>query len=190
MATKRLCVFCGSASGNRPAYAAAARAAGAALAGHGVEIVYGGGRIGLMGTLADAALEAGGRVIGIIPAALERREVAHRGLTELHVVSSMHERKALMAKLADGFVALPGGFGTLEELFEVLTWRQLEIYDKPSFVLNVEGYYDKLIALLDQAVDEGFLSRPNRALLSVGASIEALLAFAGVATAPGPRPIA
>ena len=184
MVTKRLCVFCGSASGHDPVYAAAAKDVGSLLARHGIEIVYGGGRVGLMGTLADAALGEGGRVIGVIPAALEKREVAHRGLSELHVVSSMHERKALMAKLSDGFVALPGGFGTLEELSEVLTWRQLDIYDKPSFVLNVRGYYDHLIGLLDHAVAEGFLSRANRELLSVGASVESVLAFAGAVAAP------
>jgi uncharacterized protein (TIGR00730 family) len=138
---------------------------GAALAGAGIGLVYGGGRVGLMGALADAALAAGGEVIGVIPEALVAWEVAHQGLSDLRVVGSMHERKALMADLADAFIAMPGGYGTLEELCEVLTWSQLGLHRKPCGLLNVEGYYDPLLALLDHAVAEGFLRREHRALV-------------------------
>jgi len=138
---RRLCVFCGSASGVRPEYEAAARELGTVLAGRGVGVVYGGASVGLMGVVADSALAAGGEVIGIIPQALVDREVAHAGLSELHVVGSMHERKALMAELSDAFVALPGGMGTLEELFEVFTWRQLGLHAKPIALLDVAGYW-------------------------------------------------
>lgn len=137
----------------------------ALLAENGITIVYGGGSIGLMGVLADAALEAGGRVIGIIPVHLGEKEIAHAGLSELHVVRTMHERKALMMELSDAFIALPGGLGTLEELFEVLTWSQLGLHAKPCGLLNVRGYYDPLLALLDRAVEQGFLRREHRGLL-------------------------
>ncbi|GAC1309904.1 MAG: TIGR00730 family Rossman fold protein [Vulcanimicrobiaceae bacterium] len=137
--------------------------------------MYGGGRVGLMGTIADAALAAGGEVIGIIPEALAAREVAHRGLTELHVVGSMHERKALMAAHSDAFLALPGGFGTLEEVFEVVTWRQLGYHDKPCAILNIDGYYDALVAFCDTAAAHGFVHAPDRAALISGDEIEALL---------------
>jgi len=161
----RVCVFCGSSAGARESYAAAARAMGRALAERDLGLVYGGGRVGLMGILADAVLEAGGAVTGVIPHALMAREVGHRGLTELRVVRSMHERKALMADLADGFVALPGGFGTFEEFCEVLTWSQLGIHPKPCALLNVDGYYDTLLALFEHAEREGFVKPSHRAMV-------------------------
>ncbi len=154
---KYVCVFCGSSMGLRPAYKLAARAMGETLARRGLGLVYGGGNVGLMGIVADAALAVGGRVIGVIPEFLFAKEIAHAGLTELHVVSSMHERKALMADLSDAFVALPGGYGTLEEFCEVLTWAQLGLHQKPNGLLNVEGYYEPLLKLFDQAVTEQFL---------------------------------
>lgn len=162
---KRICVFCGSSSGVQAVHAQAAQAVGALLCRRGIELVYGGGNVGLMGVLADACLAARGRVIGVIPQALVDREVAHLGLTELRVVSSMHERKAVMAELSDAFVALPGGYGTWEELFEMLTWSQLGIHCKPCGLLNVNGYYDPLLDLADRAVSEGFLREVNRNLL-------------------------
>src|SRR5918995_228826 len=155
----RLCVFCGSSDGARPAYVDAARAFGAELARRGIGLVYGGGSVGLMGALADTVLAAGGEVIGVIPRGLVSKELAHPGLTEQRVVTSMHERKATMAALSDGFVALPGGLGTLEETLEMLTWVQLGIHDKPVAVLNVDGYYDGLLKLLATAVREGFVRR-------------------------------
>ncbi len=160
-----LCVFCGSARGARSEYLDAARAVGRLLAERGIAVVYGGGNIGLMGAVADAALEAGGEVHGVIPRSLLEWEVGHAGLTRLHVVDSMHERKALMADLADAFVALPGGFGTFEEFCEVLTWSQLGLHRKPCALLNVAGYYDPLLALFDRAVEERFLSPVHRGLV-------------------------
>lgn len=168
-------MFCGSNDGDKPAYRDGAIAVGRALVRRGFGIVYGGGRVGLMGTVADAVLAAGGEVIGIIPEALAAREVAHRHLTELHVVGSMHERKALMAALSDGFLALPGGFGTLEEVFEVVTWRQLGYHDKPCAILNVEAYYDALIAFCDTAAARGFVHKPDREALISGDAIDELL---------------
>ena len=162
---KRLCVYCGSSSGSDPAYAAAARELGQLLAAQQIELIYGGGRVGLMGTLADAVLAAGGRVQGVIP--LADREVAHYGLTQLHVVETMHQRKALMADLSDGFLALPGGLGTFEELFEVWTWAQLGMHGKPLGLLNVAGYFDLLLQFLDQAVQQQLLKSVHRAVLSV-----------------------
>jgi len=162
---KRICVFCGSSSGVNALYTEAAQAVGRLLCRRGVELVYGGGNVGLMGVLADACLAEGGRVIGVIPQALVDKEVAHQGLTKLRVVSSMHERKAVMAELSDAFAALPGGYGTWEELFEMLTWTQLGIQRKPCGLLNVNGYYDPLLELADQAVSEGFLREVNRELL-------------------------
>ena len=162
---KRLCVFCGSSAGARPAYAEAARALGAALARRRIGLVYGGGSVGLMGALADAVLAASGEVIGVIPGPLVSRELAHSQVTEMRVVGSMHERKATMASLVDGFIALPGGLGTLEETLEVLTWSQLGIHRKPVGVLNVEGYYDALLQLLSHAVREGFVRRDYFSLL-------------------------
>jgi uncharacterized protein (TIGR00730 family) len=174
-AVKNICVFCGSANGRRPAFAAAARRFGAALAGRGLGLVYGGGSIGLMGVVADAALAGGSPVVGVIPKALARREIAHHGLTRLEVVPSMHARKARMAKLSDAFVALPGGIGTMEELFEVLTWGYLGIHAKPVGLLDVAGYWRPLIRLLDHAVEEGFLRRTHRDLVVVDRSPDRLL---------------
>jgi uncharacterized protein (TIGR00730 family) len=161
----RLCVFAGSSVGGRPEYAAAARALAAELTRRGLGLVYGGGCVGLMGVLADGVLAAHGEVIGVIPRPLAAREIAHRGLTELRVVESMHERKAIMAELADGFIALPGGLGTFEETLEILTWSQLGIHRKPVGVLNVSGYYDGLLKLLASAVREGFAKREYVGLL-------------------------
>jgi uncharacterized protein (TIGR00730 family) len=165
MTFRRICVFCGSNSGINPVYRAAASALGQLLAERGIELVYGGGNIGLMGALADAVLEHGGSVIGVIPESLMAREVGHRGLTELRILKSMHERKALMSDLSDGFIAMPGGFGTFEEFCEVVTWSQLGIHAKPCGLLNVEGYYDSLLALFDHGVNEGFLREENRRLV-------------------------
>jgi uncharacterized protein (TIGR00730 family) len=170
-----VCVYAGSQSGSRPEYAAAAQALARQLSAAGLGIVYGGGKVGLMGVLADTAIGLGANVIGVIPRHLEQREVAHRGLSELRVVGSMHERKALMASLAEAFVALPGGIGTLEELTEMLTWAQLGLHHKPCGLLNVCGYYDPLIAFLEGAVREGFLPAANHALLVVERDVEALL---------------
>jgi uncharacterized protein (TIGR00730 family) len=173
----RWCVFCGSSPGKDPRFAAYAGAVGRTLAAAGHELVYGGGRTGLMGALADAAVAAGGRVIGIIPQALEDREVAHRGISDLRIVGSMHERKALMAELADGFVALPGGFGTFEEFCEAVTWVQLGIQQKPCVLANLDGYYDPLVELFDRGRDAGFISPANREIVQVVTSPEALLAL-------------
>ncbi|WP_288582561.1 TIGR00730 family Rossman fold protein [uncultured Methylobacterium sp.] len=164
----RLCVFCGSSDGARPLYHEAATALGRHFAEAGIELVYGGGKVGLMGAVADGALSAGGRVTGIMPRALVEKETAHRGLTELRVVASMHERKAMMADLAEGFVALPGGLGTFEEMFEVWTWAQLGYHRKPLAVFNAGGFYDGLLGFLDSVVEEGFVREPHRAMLIVG----------------------
>ena len=160
-----LCVFCGSSAGVRPDYLDAARALGRAAAERGIGIIYGGARVGLMGALADATLAAGGSVTGVIPRALVDREVAHEGLTHLHVVASMHERKATMASLADAFVALPGGIGTLEELFEVWTWAHLGVHAKPCAVLDVADFWRPLLDALDRMTAEGFIRRDVRAML-------------------------
>jgi uncharacterized protein (TIGR00730 family) len=160
-----LCVFCGSNPGRRPAYAAAARAVGELLAQRQITLVYGGGKVGLMGILADACLAAGGRVIGVIPKALAAKEIAHAGLTEMHVVGSMHERKALMADRAGAFLALPGGFGTWDEFCEVFTWSQLGILRKACALLNVEGYYDPFLNLADRACEDGFILPLHREML-------------------------
>ncbi|HYT39010.1 MAG TPA: TIGR00730 family Rossman fold protein [Acidimicrobiia bacterium] len=172
---RRVCVFCGSKHGVRPEYAEAARAMGAALVAGGIDLVYGGGQVGLMGVVADAVLEAGGEVIGVIPDHMSDREIAHFGLTDLRIVGSMHERKALMYELSDGFVALPGGLGTLEELFEITTWSQLGLHAKPTGLLDVAGFYGPLVAFLDQLVTEGFVSERHRRLLRVAAEPTALL---------------
>ena len=161
----RIAVYCGSSSGFEPAFAAAAEAVGRQLAEAGIGLVYGGGNVGLMAVLADAAIAAGGEVIGVIPQALVDRELAHPGCTELHVTANMHARKALMAEKADAFVALPGGIGTLEELFEAWTWGQLGWHAKPCALINVAGYYDELIAFLDGGVAHGFLTAEHRAML-------------------------
>ncbi|MGA9565493.1 MAG: TIGR00730 family Rossman fold protein [Candidatus Korobacteraceae bacterium] len=162
---RRICVFCGSNLGISRVYKDAAVTLGRLLAVRGIELVYGGGNIGLMGVLADAVLVSGGRVIGVIPESLMAKEVGHAGLTELRIVKSMHERKALMADLSDGFIAMPGGFGTFEEFCEIVTWSQLGIHSKPCGLLNVEGYYDPLLRLFDHAVREGFLREENRRLV-------------------------
>ncbi len=176
----RICVYAGSNHGNDPAYAEAAAALARTLAERGIGVVYGGGKVGLMGVVADTALAAGAEVIGVMPQDLIDREIGHEGLTELRVVGSMHERKAQMAELSDGFIALPGGAGTLEELIEVYTWSQLGLHRKPMGVLDVRGYYDGLAALLDHAVQEGFLREQHRAALHVAEDAEELLErFAG-----------
>lgn len=160
-----MCVFCGSSSGTDPRYRAAATELAGALAARGIDVVYGGGRVGLMGVVADAALAGGARVIGVIPRGLFSKEVAHTGVTELREVASMHERKALMYDLSDAFVALPGGYGTLEELAEVTTWAQLGLHAKPVALLDVAGFWDDLVALLDRMVTDGFLKPQNRGLV-------------------------
>lgn len=175
MAIRRLCVFCGASPGRDPAYLALAVAVGTGLAGRGIALVYGGSRIGMMGALADAALAAGGEVIGVIPRHLVDREVAHGGLTEQRVVETLHERKAEMATLSDGFIALPGGLGTLEELAEVASWAQLGVHAKPIGLLGPAGYWESLLAWLDHAVDEGFVSPANRALVELDPDLDALL---------------
>ena len=172
---KRVCVFCGANAGRREEYRSAARLLAGALARRGLGLVYGGGNVGLMGTLADEMLQAGGEVIGVIPRRLVDREVAHRGLTELRIVDTMHQRKAMMNDLSDAFIALPGGYGTLEEFFEILTWSQLGIHRKPSGLLNVLGYYDSLLAMLDHAVAEQFLLPANRKLVVAETDPELLL---------------
>lgn len=158
---KRICVFCGSNNGSNPAYAEAAHTLGAAMASRGIGLVYGGGKVGLMGTVADAVMSGGGEAIGVIPEALFAREVGHTGLTELHVVGTMHERKALMASLCDAFITMPGGFGTMEEFFEVLTWAQLGLHAKPCGLLNVAGYFDPLLDLFAQFVEQRFARREH-----------------------------
>lgn len=184
-----ICVFCGSSKGARPAYVDAARRVGSALGRHGLGLVYGGGRVGLMGVVADAVLAEGGRVVGVIPDPLAAKEIAHHGLTELIVVPGMHERKALMASRSAGFLALPGGVGTFEELFEVLTWAALGLHSKPIGLLNVEGYYDPLLALLDRAIAERFIRPENAAFLSVSTDPETLAStlLAQVPPPPGPK---
>lgn len=172
---KRICVFCGSSTGKDPAYVDAAKRLGATLARRGLELVYGGGTVGLMGTVANAALDAGGHVIGVIPKALQLRELAHVKLTSLHVTGSMHERKARMAELSHGFIALPGGLGTLEEFAEIVTWAQLGIHQRPCGLLDVKGYYRPLVQFLDHAVEEGFVSPLHRGLILVEADPDALL---------------
>jgi len=186
VARKRICVFCGSSPGRRPAFAAAAAELGTRLARDGVGLVYGGGSVGLMGTVADAALAAGGEVLGVIPDMLAGKEVAHPGLTRLYLVKSMHERKALMAEMSDAFVALPGGFGTLDELFEAITWGQLGLHRKPIGLLDVEGYFAPLVSFVDRAVEDGFVRPPYRGLFVVGASVDGLLASLGRHVPPPP----
>lgn len=170
-----LCVYCGSRAGDNAAYEAAATAVGTAIGRRGWRLVYGGGRAGLMGRVADAALSAGAPVLGVIPLSLMEREVGHRGLTELHVVETMHERKLMMAQHSDAFIALPGGIGTFEELFEVWTWRQLGYHDKPVGLLNVDGYYDALLDFMRQTVARGFVSDAQNALLQVHTQADDLL---------------
>ena len=176
---KRVCVFCGSSAGGRPSYGDAAAQLGRTLAERRIGLVYGGASVGLMGVLADAVLKAGGSVVGVIPEALAKEEVVHDGLTALRIVGSMHERKAVMAELSDGFIALPGGMGTLDEFFEMVTWAQLGLHRKPCGLLDVEGYFAPLLAFLDHAVKERFVKETHRALLLVAAEPGVLLdAFA------------
>lgn len=177
---KRVCVFCGANPGTNPAYAEAARDLGTRIAntkvdGQRLELVYGGGSVGMMGIVADAVLAAGGRAIGVIPKGLASKEIAHQSLTEQHIVANMHERKAMMAELSDAFIAMPGGFGTFEELFEVTTWGQLGIHRKPVAVLNVAGYYDALISMMDKARDDGFIGPEYRQLLMDESDPQALI---------------
>lgn len=172
---KRICIFCGARPGNDD-YLALARAVGTAIVGAGYGVAYGGGRVGLMGALADGALAAGGEVVGVIPEALSGEEIAHRGITALHVVGSMHGRKALLEQLSDAFIALPGGIGTMDEFCEMLTWRQLGIHRKPVALLNHNGFYDRLIALFDDMVVQGFVPASTRAQLITERTIEATLA--------------
>jgi hypothetical protein len=172
---KQICVFCGSSAGSRPEYRSAAEELGVTLARRKIGVVYGGGNVGLMGCLADAALKAGGEVTGVIPGHLMEHEVGHPGLTKLHVVQSMHERKALMADLSDAFVALPGAFGTLDEFCEILTWSQLGLHAKPCAVLNVLDYYSPFLAMLDHAVEERFLKMENRKLVLTAESVTQLM---------------
>ncbi len=167
---RNVCVFCGSSAGNDARYANAARELGALLVARGYGLVYGGGRVGLMGEIAGAVLDAGGEAVGIIPAALLRREVGHGALTRLEVVESMHERKARMAELADAFIAMPGGFGTFEEWFEIITWGQLGIHARPCALLNVAGYFDPLLNLVERAVGEGFIRTEHRELFTVAST--------------------
>jgi uncharacterized protein (TIGR00730 family) len=172
---KSICVFCGSSSGLRSVYKLAAEAMGKALAQRGISLVYGGGNVGLMGVVADAALAADGEVVGVIPDFLVAKEIAHQGLSQLHVVKSMHDRKALMAELADGFIAMPGDYGTLDEFCEVLTWSQLGIHQKPHGLLNVDGYYDSLLKLFDRALTEQFLKPVSRSLVLEASDPDKLL---------------
>lgn len=172
---RRIAVYCGSSGGVGNQYLEAARETGRYLAEHHIDVVYGGGRVGMMGAVANAALSAGGRVYGVIPEKLKTREIAHDGLTELHVVDGMHPRKTMMANMADAFIALPGGWGTLEEIFEAVTWTQLNYHKKPVGLLNIRGYYDHLVKFLDHAAAEGFIRPMHRPLLSSSDSLETLL---------------
>ena len=172
---KNICVYCGSNPGRQEAYSSAARALAQSLVDRNLGLVYGGASVGIMGLIADTVLQLGGRAVGVIPEALVRKEVAHKSLTELHVTQSMHERKTLMAELSDGFIAMPGGIGTLEEIFEIWTWAQLGIHAKPCGLLNAAGYFDALTTFLDHAVAEQFVKPPHRAILIVEQTPEALL---------------
>jgi uncharacterized protein (TIGR00730 family) len=170
-----ICVFCGSRDGARPAYLAAARETGAAIARRGWRLIYGGGHVGIMGALANAALAEGGEVIGVMPRALLTKEIPHPGITRIHIVTSMHRRKALMSSLSDGYLTLPGGFGTLEEFFETLTWAQLGLHSKPCALLDVAGFWDPLLAMLDMSAVEGFVSEEHLKLILNGAEVDPLL---------------
>ena len=181
---RRICVYCGSSPGSRSRYADGAKALADVLVRHDLELVYGGANKGIMGVIANAVLERGGRVHGVIPQMLMDKEIAHRGLTELHVVTSMHARKTMMAALSDGFIAMPGGFGTLEEIIEIVTWGQLRFHDKPCGLLNIDGYFDHLLAYLDHAQREGFLRRENRDMLLVDSDPAGLVRLLERYTAP------
>ena len=184
---RSICVFCAASPGRDPRYAQVARAVGESLARRGIELVYGGGRLGLMGAVADGALAAGGRVTGVIPAGLVDRELAHLGVTDLRIVTTLHERKAVMAELADAFLALPGGLGTLEELAEVLSWAQLELHAKPVGALDVGGFFRPLVGYLDHAASEGFVSPSHRGMLLVDDDLDRLLGRFETWQAPGGR---
>lgn len=179
-----VCVYCGSREGDNPAWRAAAEALGTGLAARGMTLVFGGGRIGLMGAVADAAVAGGGKVIGIIPEDLETREVGHQSVAELHVVSNMHERKMLMAQKSDAFVVLPGGLGTLDETFEIVTWRQLRFHDKPVVIADIEGFWTPLRALVDNAIDRGFAAARDRTLMTWATTVPEI--FAALEAAPPP----
>lgn len=181
---KRICVYCGSSMGKRPEYADAAKALGEALVERNIGLVYGGASVGIMGLTADTVLSLGGEVIGVIPQAIADKEIAHTGLTELKVVANMHERKAMMAEYSDGFIVLPGGMGTLEELFEVLTWGQLGFHKKPCGILNVDGYYDQLIAFLEHSVDQGYLKSNHLDMLQKATEPTVLLDLLSDYSAP------
>jgi uncharacterized protein (TIGR00730 family) len=183
---RSLCVFCGSQSGSDPGYTHAARGVGRLLAVRGIRLVYGGGHVGMMGAIAEAALQAGGEVIGVIPEGLRRRELAHEALTQLVVTHTMHERKQRMADLSDGFIALPGGFGTFEEFCEIVTWAQLGLHEKPCGLLNLRGYYDPMLAMFDRALQEGFLKPAYRSLVLTHVEPAALL---GLMQAWAPPPL-
>ena len=170
-ALRTVCVYCGSAGAVREEYREAARAAGAGLAARGLDVVYGGGHVGLMGIVADAALAGGARVTGIIPRHIQQREIAHRGLSELVAVDTMHERKTMMVERSDAFLVLPGGFGTMDEFFEIVTWRQLKLHTKPVVVANIAGYWDPLLALMDRQVAEGFARASDRAFIAVAPTV-------------------
>lgn len=174
---KRICVFCGSSFGSDPRFRAIASQLGEAIAAQGIELVYGGGKVGLMGTVARAAVEVGGRVIGVIPTSLREKELAFDGCSELHVVGSMHERKAMMMELSEAFIALPGGYGTFEELFEVLTWLQLGFHSKPAGLLNAAGYYDRLLEFLDHVVESSFILPQHRSMIPVAEDPNELIAL-------------
>ena len=187
MKIKRICVYCGSSPGKNPAYTLAAKSLANAMCERGIGLVYGGAAIGVMGAVADAVLAAGGEAIGIIPESLAVKEVAHENLTDLHVVASMHERKAMMADLSDGFVALPGGWGTLEEIFEILTWAQLGFHEKPCALLNIEGYYDNLIRFMENAFEQKFVNALCRPMLIKADEPAALLDQFAIYSAPRVR---
>lgn len=187
MKIKRICVYCGSSPGRDPAFSLAAASLAETMCERGIGLVYGGAAVGVMGALANAVLEAGGEAIGVIPKSLAIKEVAHANLTELHVVTSMHDRKAMMAELADGFIALPGGWGTLEEIFEILTWAQLGFHEKPCGLLNIEGYYDGLIGFLDNAIEQQFVREACRPMLMTANNPASLLDQFAVYRAPKVR---
>ena len=170
-----ICIYCGSSKGNNPSYSKIARETGAYFAARNIKIVYGAGNVGLMQEVADGALEAGGEVIGVIPEFLKKWEVCHEGLTDLHVFETMHQRKSFMAEISDGFLALPGGFGTLDELFEIMTWKQLHLHKKTVGILNVNGYFDHALAQIDHMVNEGFLKAENRDMIHVDTDINSLM---------------
>lgn len=185
MTLRSICVYCGANPGASPAYADAARAIGAALAQAGVRLVYGGGQVGLMGILADAAIDAGGKVTGVIPGFLDRKEIAHPRVSDMRIVTTMHERKMMMAEEAEGFIALPGGLGTMEELFEMWTWSQLGRHEKPLGLLNVNGYWDQLLAFLDHMQAEGFVEAKHRGMLACEDTPEAVIAALNAYQHPG-----